>query len=47
MAKKTIEIPLSLARLLVAEKEDLKDPESYEDVQAVAKSQLKLLLTIK
>lgn len=46
MAKKkeTIEIPIGLARLLTAEKEDMKDGEKFEDVQELAKSLLKLLM---
>lgn len=49
MAKKneTITIPMNLARLLVAEPEDLKDTEKYEDVQKLAKAMLKVLIKIK
>jgi len=48
MAKKkeTIEIPVHLARLLVSEPEDLKNPEEYNDVQSVAKALLKLLMKV-
>lgn len=42
--KKTIEIPVHLAKLLVSEPEDHKEPERYEEVQAVAKQLLKILL---
>ena len=41
---KTVNIPSSLAQLLVAKKEDLKDPSQYEDIQNLAKSMLKLLM---
>ena len=46
MAKKqeTITIPIELARLLIAEPEDLKEGTSYDDVQKLAKSLLKLLM---
>lgn len=46
MAKKkeTVEIPISLARLLASEKENMKNPEEYEQVQEVAKALLKLLI---
>ena len=50
VAKKqeTITIPIELARLLTAEPEDLKEGTSYDDVQKLAKSLLKLLMvTIK
>ena len=40
----TITIPLHLARMLAAEKDDFKDPEQYEDIQALAKSLLRLLM---
>ena len=40
----TLVIPKSLARLLVAEKKDMKKPEQYDDVQALAKANLKVLL---
>lgn len=39
-----MEIPVSLARILVVEKKDLKDPSKYEDSQEVAKGLLKVLL---
>ena len=42
--KKTIEIPVDLARLLVATPEDFKEPDKYDEVQAVAKALLNTLL---
>lgn len=49
MAKKneTITIPMDLARLLAAEKEDYKDSSQFEDGQKVAKAMLKVLMEIK
>lgn len=45
MAKtETIVIPTNLARLLIAEKEDLKDGQKYEDIQRMCKTLLKILL---
>jgi hypothetical protein len=44
--KKTMEIPVDLARLLVATPEDFKEPEKYEEVQAVAKALLNTLLVV-
>lgn len=44
--KETIEIPLSLARLLLTEPEDLKRPEQHADVIALAKSLLKVHVEI-
>lgn len=46
MAKKneSITIPMHLARLLASEPEDIKDGVKFEDVQALAKSMLKLLI---
>lgn len=46
MKIKTITIPLSLAKLLVAEPEDCKKPEDYKNVQEVAKASLKLLMKL-
>lgn len=42
--KETIEIPMHLAKLLVSEPEDLKNPEEHVAVQAVAKALLKVLM---
>jgi len=42
--KETIEISMALARLLVAEPDDLKDPQSYQDVQELAKQSLRVLM---
>lgn len=42
--KETIEIPLALARLLLAEKDDLKNPEQHADVQELAKASLRVLV---
>lgn len=42
--KETIEIPLELARLLVAESDDLKNSQDYSDVQKLAKALLKVLM---
>lgn len=49
MAKKkeTIEIPLGLAKLLAAEVEDFKEPEKYDEVQAVSRKLLALLIEAK
>lgn len=45
--KKTeVTIPLDLARLLASEPEDMKDVSQYEEVQSVAKSMLRLLLSV-
>ncbi len=43
----TIVIPIDLARLLVSEPEDHKDPEKYSEVQAVAKALLRLLMRVE
>lgn len=40
----TIAIPVSLARLLVAKREGIKDGTKYEDVQDLAKSLLTVLM---
>lgn len=42
--KETIEIPMNLAKLLITEKEDLKDESKYEEVHTMARSLLKLLI---
>jgi hypothetical protein len=49
MAKRqeTITIPISLARLLIAEPEDMKNPDDYQNIQEVAKASLKLLMSVK
>lgn len=49
MAKRneSIEIPLSLARLLIIEPEDMKGDVTYEDVNKLAKTMLKLLIEAK
>lgn len=44
--KKTIEIPVDLARLLVAEETDFKEPSKFEEVRAVAIGLLKVLLEV-
>ena len=41
--KEAIEIPMHLARLLAAEPDDVKEG-TYEDVQALAKASLRLLI---
>lgn len=40
----TIEIPIELARLLVTEPKDLKNPEDHEYVQRLAKASLRVLI---
>lgn len=45
--KKTIEIPWDLAKLLSSEKENVNNPEQYEEMQSVARSLLRLLMEIK
>lgn len=42
--KETIEIPMSLARMLAAKPEDLKEGAVYEDVQELAKSLLRVIM---
>lgn len=42
--KTTIEIPLELARMLLSEPSDMKEGVKYEDVQAVAKALLRVLV---
>ena len=42
--KETIEIPMSLARMLSAKSEDIKEGQTYEDVQELAKSLLRVLM---
>lgn len=42
--KEYIEIPIALARLLVAEPKDLKHPEDYDGIQELAKASLKVLI---
>lgn len=44
--KETIEIPVQLAKLLIVEPEDFKEPEKYGEVQTVAKSLLKVLVEV-
>lgn len=44
--KETIEIPMALAKLLAAKEEDMKDGDDYANVQEVAKSMLRLLLSL-
>lgn len=44
--KKTIEIPMSLAKLLIAEADDLKRPEDFQNVQDVAKASLRVLVAL-
>lgn len=46
MAKQkiTIEIPLDLARLLVMEPEDLKEPSKYDDILKLGKAMLRVLM---
>lgn len=45
--EEAVTIPLNLAKLLASEPKDFKDSKRYEDVQAVAKSLLKVLLSVK
>lgn len=45
MSTKSITIPMSLARILVAEPEDMKNEADYDNVKAVGKSLLALLLS--
>ncbi len=42
--KETIEIPIQLARLLVTEPKDLKNPDDHEFVQELAKQSLRVLM---
>lgn len=45
--KKFIQVPLDLARLLVAEPDDFKDESKYESAQETAKALLKLLVAME
>lgn len=45
--EEAVTIPLSLAKLLAADRKDFRNPSSFDDTQAVAKSMLKVLLSVK
>jgi len=42
--KTTIEIPIDLARLLIAEPDDFKEPQKFDDVQKLGKAMLRVLM---
>lgn len=44
---KNITIPYSLAKILAAEKEDTKHQESYEELQELGKSLLRVMMELK
>jgi len=46
MKKDDMKIPINLARLLVAEREDLTEPTKYDEIQTIAKSLLRLLIKV-
>lgn len=40
----TVEVPLPLCRMLLSKREDLKDPEQFDDFRAVAIGMLQILV---
>lgn len=42
--KKTLQVPMDLAQLLVAEPDDFKDETKFNEVQSIAKALLRLLM---
>jgi hypothetical protein len=45
--KETIEIPMHLAKMLVSEPDDLKNPEDYKALQDVAKALLRVFMRME